>query len=229
MSKLFFVKINCLQYNNEGRKELFMDLVKKSISTWIKAAIVLTIGILVIVMGALLGKEGSAEAAEAISIVLGIVLLIVGSLALVFAVVSGVLNKTSFAAAGILAGLVLAFGISLVVGKYAAGLITLLVYIIPFLLIVLGAIIIGDSVFTMVLAIKAKGKFIAQIVAIVIGVIALVLGCLCVGNDPVIPQQAQLIVFGIVLVIYAALMVLGTFFKLPVAVVVVQEKEEKAE
>ena len=223
------MKITTLQYNNEGRKELFMDLVKKSISTWIKAAIVLTVGILVIVMGALLGKEGGAEAAEAISVVLGIVLIVVGTLALVLAIVAGVISKTGFAAAGILAGLVLAFGISLVVGKYAAGLITLLVYIIPFLLIVLGAIIIGDAVFTMILAIKAKGKFIAQIVAIVIGVIALVLGCLCIGNEPVIPQQAQLIVFGIVLCIYAAIMVLGTFFKLPVAVVMVQASEEKAE
>ena len=203
-----------------------MDLVKKSISTWIKAAIVLTVGILVIVMGALLGKEGGAEAAEAISVVLGVVLIIVGTLALVLAIVAGVISKTGFAAAGMLAGLVLAFGISLVVGKYAAGLIILLVYIIPFLLIVLGAIIIGDAVFTMILAIKAKGKFIAQIVAIVIGVIALVLGCLCV-NNAVIPPQAQLIVFGIVLVIYATLMVLGTFFKLPVAVVVIQEQKEE--
>ena len=82
----------------------------------------------------------------------------------------------------------------------------------------------------MVLAIKAKGKFIAQIVAIVIGVVALVLGALCVGNDPVIPQNAQLIVFGIILCIYAAIMVLGTFFKLPTATVVVVSKgENKAE
>ena len=81
----------------------------------------------------------------------------------------------------------------------------------------------------MVLALKAKGKFIAQIVAIVIGVIALVLGCLCVGNNPVIPQQAQLIVFGVILVIYAAIMVLGTFFKLPDAVVVIKTTEEKGE
>ena len=223
------IKIIALPYNIGGRKELFMDLVKKSISTWVNAAIVLTVGILVIIMGALLGKDGGAEAAEAISVVLGVVLIIVGVLALAVAVVAGVLNKTSFAVAGILAGLVLAFGISLVVGKYAAGLITLLVYIIPFLLIVVGAVIIGDSVFTMVLALKAKGKFIAQIVAIVIGVIALVLGCLCVGNNPVIPQQAQLIVFGVILVIYAAIMVLGTFFKLPDAVVVIKTTEEKGE
>ena len=206
-----------------------MDLVKRSISKWISAAIILTIGILVIVMGALNGKEGTPEAAEAISIVLGIVLIVVGSLALVLAIVGGVLAKTGFLAGGIVAGVTLALGISLVVGKYAAGLISLFLYIIPFLLIVMGAIIIADAIYGLVLAIKGKSKFIAQIISIVIGAVALIIGCLCVGNDPVIPQNAQLIVFGIVLCLYAVVIVLGTFFKLPTATVVVVAKEGKAE
>ena len=206
-----------------------MDLVKRSISKWISAAIILTIGILVIVMGALNGKEGTPEAAEAISIVLGIVLIVVGSLALVLAIVGGILAKTGFLAGGIVAGVTLALGISLVVGKYAAGLISLFLYIIPFLLIVMGAIIIADAIYGLVLAIKGKSKFIAQIISIVIGAVALTIGCLCVGNDPVIPQNAQLIVFGIVLCLYAVVIVLGTFFKLPTATVVVVAKEEKAE
>ena len=206
-----------------------MDLVKRSISKWISAAIILTIGILVIVMGALNGKEGTPEAAEAISIVLGIVLIVVGSLALVLAIVGGVLGKTGFLAGGIVAGVTLALCISLVVGKYAAGLISLFLYIIPFLLIVMGAIIIADAIYGLVLAIKGKSKFIAQIISIVIGAVALIIGCLCVGNDPVIPQNAQLIVFGIVLCLYAVVIVLGTFFKLPTATVVVVAKEGKAE
>ena len=210
-------------------RSFFMDLVKRSISKWISAAIILTIGILVIVMGALNGKEGTPEAAEAISIVLGIVLIVVGSLALVLAIVGGILAKTGFLAGGIVAGVTLALGISLVVGKYAAGLISLFLYIIPFLLIVMGAIIIADAIYGLVLAIKGKSKFIAQIISIVIGAVALTIGCLCVGNDPVIPQNAQLIVFGIVLCLYAVVIVLGTFFKLPTATVVVVAKEEKAE
>ena len=210
-------------------RSFFMDLVKRSISKWIGAAIILTIGILVIVMGALNGKEGTPEAAEAISIVLGIVLIVVGSLALVLAIVGGILAKTGFLAGGIVAGVTLALGISLVVGKYAAGLISLFLYIIPFLLIVMGAIIIADAIYGLVLAIKGKSKFIAQIISIVIGAVALTIGCLCVGNDPVIPQNAQLIVFGIVLCLYAVVIVLGTFFKLPTATVVVVAKEEKAE
>lgn len=210
-------------------RSFFMDLVKRSISKWISAAIILTIGILVIVMGALNGKEGTPEAAEAISIVLGIVLIVVGSLALVLAIVGGVLAKTGFLAGGIVAGVTLALGISLVAGTYAASLISLFLYIIPFLLIVMGAIIIADAIYGLVLAIKGKSKFIAQIISIVIGAVALIIGCLCVGNDPVIPQNAQLIVFGIVLCLYAVVIVLGTFFKLPTATVVVVAKEEKAE
>lgn len=206
-----------------------MDLVKRSISKWISAAIVLTLGILIIVMGALAGKEGSEDAAQAISVVLGIVLIVVSSLALVLAIVGGILAKTGFVAAGTVAGVTLALGISLVVGKYAAGLISLFLYIIPFLLIVVGAIIIADAIYTLVLAIIGKNKFIAQIISIVIGVVAVTIGCLCVGNDPVIPQSAQLIVFGIVLCLYAVIIVLGTFFKLPTAAVVVVAKQEKTE
>lgn len=204
-----------------------MDLVKRSISKWINAAIVLTLGILVIVMGA--AKDGSAEAAEGISLVLGIVLIIVGALALAIAIIGGILSKVGFAATGIAAGITLAFGISLVVGKYAAALIVLFLYIIPFILIVVGAIILADAIYQLVLAIKQKGNVIPAVIAIIIGAVALVLGCLCVGNNPVIPQNVQLIVFGIILVLYAIVMVLGTFFKLPDATVVVVSKEKPAE
>ena len=61
-------------------------------------------------------------------------------------------------------------------------------------------------------------------VAIVIGVVALVLGALCVGNDPVIPQNVQLIVFGIVVVLVGLFQLLSTFIKMPETVVVVTKK-----
>ena len=202
-----------------------MDLVKRSISKWINAAIVLTLGILIIVMGA---ANGDTEADEAISIILGIVLIVVGALALVLAILAGVLAKKGFAAAGVSAGVTLALGISLVAGKYAAGLIALFLYIIPYLLIVLGAVILADGIYNLVLAIKSKTSFIPMIISIVVGAVAITLGSLCVGNEPVISANAQLIVFGIVVVIYACLMVLSTFFKIPGAVIVVT-KEEKAE
>ena len=206
-----------------------MELVKKSISTWINAAIILTIGILVIVMGAARVDQGGADAAEAISVVLGIALIVVSSLALVLAIVGGILSKLGFAAAGVSAGVSLALGISLVVGKSAAGLISLFIYVIPFALVVVGAVILADAIYMLVMAILGKASPIAHIISIVVGVAALVLGILCIGNDPVIPFNAQLIVFGIVVCIAALIMVLGTFFKLPTAVATVVVKEETTE
>lgn len=206
-----------------------MELVKKSISTWINAAIILTIGILVIVMGAARVDQGGADAAEAISVVLGIALIVVSSLALVLSIVGGILSKLGFAAAGVSAGVSLALGISLVVGKYAAGLISLFIYVIPFALVVVGAVILADAIYMLVMAILGKASPIAHIISIVVGVAALVLGILCIGNDPVIPFNAQLIVFGIVVCIAALIMVLGTFFKLPTAVATVVVKEETTE
>ena len=203
-----------------------MDLVKRSLSKWINAAIVLTVGILVIVMGA--NTNASADAAEAISMVLGIILIVVSSLALLLAICGGIMAKTGFLISGISSGFSLAIGISLVSGKYAAALIALFLYVIPFLLIVVGIIILADAIFKLVLSIKAKISVVPEIVSIVTGALAMVLGFLCVGNEPVISQGAQLVVFGIILIVYACLMVLGTFFKLPDATVLVVE-EKKAE
>ena len=74
----------------------------------------------------------------------------------------------------------------------------------------------------------------AVIVAIVVSVAAIVLGALCIGNDPVIAYGAQLIVFGIIVCLVAVLLVVLTFIQLPAAVVAVvsvkkEEKEEKAD
>ncbi len=205
-----------------------MDLVKRSISKWINAAIVLTLGIMLIIAGAAYDKEAGVDAMEGISLVLGIILIVVGALALTIAVVGGILAKTGFAAAGTSAGITLALGISLVAGKYAYGMITLILYIIPFLLIVVGAILLADAIYNLVLAIIRKGSIVPQIVSIVIGTVAVVLGALCIGGqDAVIPLNVQVIVLGIVFVVYAIVMVLSTFFKLPTVVVVTTEKEVK--
>jgi uncharacterized membrane protein YuzA (DUF378 family) len=101
--------------------------------------------------------------------------------------------------------------------------------VIPFALVVVGAVILADAIYMLVMAILGKASPIAHIISIVVGVAALVLGILCIGNDPVIPFNAQLIVFGIVVCIAALIMVLGTFFKLPTAVATVVVKEETTE
>lgn len=210
-----------------------MDLVKRSLSKWIQAAIILVIGILCIVAGASKDVQTSAKAAEGISMTLGIVLIIVGALAIALAILVEVLAKKGFLSIALPGGFALAIGISLVALKYAAGLIGLLIAIVPYVLICVGAVILAAGVLALVKGIIAKnvkGVLIPSVILIVVGTLAIVLGALCIGNDPVIAQNIQLIVFGIIVCLVACLITLLTFVSLPdsvVTVVTVKEKEDK--
>ena len=96
-------------------------------------------------------------------------------------------------------------------------------------MLTIGAVILLDAIFTFVLAIQAKemSKALpAFIVGCLVAIVAIVLGALCVGNDPVIKFGAQLIVFGIIVCLVAVFQVVTTFVKLPDTVVVVAKKEE---
>ena len=210
-----------------------MQFVRERLGKWITAAIVITVGILCIVAGAAMGGNdisAGSDSLDAISMVIGIILIIVGSLSVVLAIVAGVLAKRSFAAVALPGAFLLAIGISLVVAKYAASLIGLLLLVVPYLLIALGAVILLDAIVTLVRAIIGKnvGKVIvAFIVAALIAVGAIVLGALCIGKDPVIKYGVQLIVFGVIVVLEGLFQVLTTFVKLPDTVVVVAtEKKE---
>ncbi len=209
-----------------------MQFVKERLGKWIQAAIILTVGILCIVAGAVMGSNdpmGAADALDAISLVLGIVLIVVSSLSLLLAIVVAVLAKKGFAAVAFPGAALLALGISLCVAKYAATLITLLITVVPYLLLTIGAVVLLDAIFTFVLAIQAKEMtkaLPAFIVGALVAIGAIVLGALCVGSDPVIKFGAQLIVFGIIVVLVAVFQVVTTFVKLPDTVVVVAKKEE---
>ena len=209
-----------------------MQFVRERLGKWISAAIVIVVGVLCIVAGAAMGGNdlsAAKDSLDAISLVIGIILIIVGSLSVCLAIIAGLIAKKSFAAVAIPGGFLLAIGISLVVAKYAASLIGLLLTVIPYLLIVLGAIILLDAIYTLVRGIMAKevGKVIVAVIfGIVLGVGAIVLGALCVGSDPVIKYGVQLIVFGIIVVLEGVFQVLATFVKLPDAVVIVTEEKK---
>ena len=208
-----------------------MQFVRERLGKWITAAIVITVGILCIVAGAAMGGNdisAASDSLDAISMVIGIILIIVGSLSTCLAILAGVLAKKSFAAVALPGAFLLAIGISLVVAKYAASLIGLLLLVVPYLLIALGAVVLLDAIVTLVRAIIGKnaGKVIvAFIVAAVIGVGAIVLGALCIGDDPVIKYGVQLIVFGIVVALVGLFQILATFIKMPDTVVVVSKSE----
>lgn len=183
-----------------------MNLVRKNLSKFIEGAILLTLGILFIILGA----GGGQGASDAISIVIGVVLLIVGILSLVLVAFAGIKNKASFAAVGVSSAVLIGVGISLFVNKWAAGLVGLLLYVIPYVLICVGAVIILDGILVLVRTIKAKGAALPAVLTIVSGAVALTIGCLCVGDKPVISGDTQLIIFGIIVVVLAAISLLTT-------------------
>ena len=205
-----------------------MELVKSSLNKWINAAIILTIGILVIISGALIGQGDihAGDTLEAISLILGIVLLVVGGLSLLIVICLGISAKKPFLAAALPGGVFVALGISLIVNKYADDLLIIMIGVLPYLLLVVGTLIVLDGVWGIVRCVKGKGGLFAPIVAIIIGVAAIVLGALCVGEKPVIEQHVQLIVFGVVLCVEACFMVLSTLVKTP-DVIIVSKSEKK--
>ena len=209
-----------------------MSFVKERLGKWIEAAIILTVGILCIVAGAAMGGndwEAARNALDSISVVLGIILIVVGSLAIVLGVVVALVAKKGFLPVALPGGVLLAFGISLVIGKYAATLIQIFLYVLPFLLICVGAVILCEAIFTLVFAIKdkkVKAVLVLVIVFAIVAITSIVLGALCIGKDPVIKTNVQLIVFGIVLVLMACLQVLSTFVKVPTIVVIAKGEKE---
>ena len=206
-----------------------MNFVRERLGKWIEAAIILVVGILCIVAGAKWGgndPQGAAKALEGISTTLGIVLVVVGSLTIALAIVVVCLAKKGFLPVALPGGVLLAFGISLLAEPYADDLIFLFLYVLPFLLICVGAVILVEAVFTLVFGIKdkkVKSVLFPVILFAVVAVAAIVLGALCLGKDPVIKTNVQLIVFGIVLVLMACLQVLSTFVKTSAIVVVAKE------
>ena len=210
-----------------------MEFVKERLSKWIQAAIILVVGILCIVAGAKLGSNSLEAIASAqdvldgISLTLGIVMIVVGSLSLVLAFIVVILAKQGFAAVAVPGAALLAIGISLVVIKYAYTFIDLLLKVTPYLLIAMGAVVLIDAVFTLLRAVKAKetkAAIIGFVFAFIVAAVAIVLGALCIGDDPVIKYGVQLIVFGIIVTLVGLLKFLVTFIKLPDTVVVVAKK-----
>ena len=221
-----------------------MEFVKKNLGKWVEAAIILVVGILVIVAGATLGNgsydvatgtytDVAADTLTAISYVLGIAFIVVGALGLVMAGIAAIVSKKGFAAAGMAGGIVLAAGIWFVAKTQAANLIGLLIGYVPFVMIVVGAVIL---VVNGLRDKNIKGVLVAVIIEAIVAVVSIVLGVLCIAEngegDTIITQGAQLIIFGIIVVVYGALVALSTFIALPksVTVIAVEKKEEpKAE
>lgn len=211
-----------------------MELVKKSISKWITAAIILVVGILCIVAGAVKGED-KANAYQGISIVIGVALLVVAALVIILALVAAILSKgdKSFGAIAGVATITLAAGIFFVADKYlGAQLITLLLSFVPYVLISAGSILVVDGILTIVFGIikkNVKAAVITGVITIVFGVIAIILGALMLGDKPVIDMDVRFVIFGIILILFAVLVALSTFITMPKAAVIIDVKAKDAE
>ena len=192
-----------------------MEIVRKSISKWIVAVVVLVIGILCIVAGS--SNDAKAGAYEGISVTIGVTLIVIASLSILLALITTILSKgkVMFIALGAASATTLATGIFFVTYKGLGGeLIEILINYIPFVLLCIGAIIAVDAILVLVFGLqdkeKAKSSAIAATVEFVIAAIAIVLGALMVGDNSVISKSAQMITFGIILVIYSLIFCAST-------------------
>ena len=87
-----------------------------------------------------------------------------------------------------------------------------------------------DALLLVVNAVRQKAMKMAVpavIFGVIMAVVSIVLGALCIakgnGGDTIIPGNVQLIIFGIVVLVYAIFMGLSTFVVLPAATVVISK------
>ena len=204
-----------------------MQFLKKNYNTLIYALVLLVVGILCIVADVSSDVATKVDAYRGISLTVGIVLIIVSALALVLTVVGSIIAKNSALIAGIGSAAILGAGIFFVTHDTAAGdLIMTFISVIPYLLICVGALIVLHGILVIVFGAvnkNVKGALIGGIFSIVAGAVTMLLGFLTFGNDPVIDKQ--LMIFGIIVILMAALNVVSCFTTK--TILVFEKKEEK--
>ena len=120
--------------------------LQSAITTWVAALIVLTVGILCIVAQNTSG-DVSGNAYDAISIVLGVALIVISTLGLVLNIL---LLKRAANAITLANGIILALGIFLVVEKTAGELLHILTNYAAYVLSVIGALFVCDAILVFV-------------------------------------------------------------------------------
>ena len=179
---------------------------KNEIKLFILAAAILVFGILFCC--------ATKTAVDALSVIIGIIFIITGLLLIVESILTKKSSFTSDSASGAFA---LAFGILFMVKKLG----WLILDFIPYLLIVLGVIIIIDAI--LIMAVKQRRNLFAFVFELVSGIVALVLGILLLTNDDF--REFASLVFGITLIVYAIFIVLVALFAKNVVVITVVSDE----
>ena len=190
-----------------------MSISKRPITKWIKDIIIFAIGILLIVAGA----TSSGAAKDAISNIIGVTIIIVGALSLCFALYATLVLKDGFIILGTPGIILISLGICFLVTKHAMAIIVILLETVPYLLIAVGTIFLCDAIFAMIRAKKVDKSIILLLIPeLVVALTAIVLGILCLpinNGSPIISDNVQLIVLGIIVIIYALYAFLLTVVK----------------
>lgn len=168
-------------------------LTSASIVQIVKAAFVLVLGILFCI----------SQVAGALSVIIGISLIVVGALYIVNAYLK---DKRLLTSDGVMGILFVAFGIVFWENTMMAQVLAL----IPWILISAGVVVIADSVLRAFVAYSIDMK--NFVIELAIGIIVLALG-ICLKAIPAFAEFTSIMV-GIVLVVYALIMVAGVFLNL---------------
>ena len=160
----------------------------------------LVIASILIVLGVLFCV--SLAALDIINIIIGAAFIVVGAVLLILEVIK---NKSLVTGSGIFGGLLIAFGIAIIIGQLLGVLVSFLILV----LIVLGAILIVDSV--LLIAVRNKKNVTGFVIELMIGIVAFVLG-MCLWFIPEFQRFANLI-FGIVLIFYGAYLIVDVIVR----------------
>ena len=168
-------------------------LTSASIVQIVKAAFVLVLGILFCI----------SQVAGVLSVIIGISLIVVGALYIVNAYLK---DKRLLTSDGVMGILFVAFGIVFWENTMMAQVLAL----IPWILISAGVVVIADSVLRAFVAYSIDMK--NFVIELVIGIIVLALG-ICLKAIPAFAEFTSIMV-GLVLVVYALMMIAGVFLNL---------------
>ena len=148
-------------------------------------------------------------AVNVLSVIIGIIFILSGSLLILESILT---KKSSFNSDSASGAFALAFGILFIAKELG----WLILEYIPYILIVLGIIILIDAI--LIMAIKQRKNILAFIYELILGITALVLGILLLTSDEF--REYASLVFGITLIVYAIFILIVALFAKNVVVTV---------
>lgn len=161
-----------------------MKITKNSIKLLIIAGVILVFGILF-----------CCARTDIISVMMGIILIAAGGLIIIGSLVT---KKRLLNSEGFIGGALTALGIFFLVYDFAGNLASIILGYTPYLMILIGSILIVDAVLTII---QDKKNIVAFVIELVIGIACLTLGICSLTVDSF--KDNALLILGILMIVYA--------------------------